>query len=180
MEGTVTIDGKIAEVGSALEATARVETGADSSCEILFDGKNIVKIMPNTFAELDFSKVGKEIKLQKGGVAAVLKKLEAVAGTDSFRISGPTAVAGVRGTSLCVWADEKNTYVCACNGKVHTIDSKGSNEQELEASHHAARLYSDKSGTISAETAGMLYHTDAGVEALAAKIGYAIDWTKID
>ncbi len=180
IEGTVSIDGKPGEIGSALGAVTRIETGPASSCEIMFDGRNVVKIMQNTFADLDFSKVRKEIKLQKGGVAAVLKKVETLAGKDSFLISAPTAVAGVRGTTLCVWADADNSYVCACNGKVHTIDAKGSNEQDLEASHHMARLYSVKDGSISVAQAGMEHHTDAIVEALAAKIQYKIDWTKID
>jgi len=146
----------------------------------VFDDKNIVKIMQNTFAELDFSKVRKEIKLQRGGVAAVLKKLETLAGTDSFLINAPAAVAGVRGTTLCVWADATSSYICACNGKVHTIDANGSNEINLEASHHTARLYSVKNSAVSVESAGMLYHSDASVETLAAKIGYTLDWTKID
>ncbi len=40
------------------------------------------------------------------------------------------ATAGVRGTCFFVWAEGASTYVCACNGRVRTIDSKGSNEKE--------------------------------------------------
>jgi ferric-dicitrate binding protein FerR (iron transport regulator) len=180
VEGTVTIDGTAAETGAKVRASARVEAGPGSSCEIIFDDRNIVRIMQNTTVVLDFGQAVKEIKLERGGVAAVLKKLDKVAGKDSFVVRGPTASAGVRGTCLCVWAEPDSTYVCACNGTVHTLDSSGSNELTITAPHHNARIYRAKGSAVSVETAGILYHSDASVESLAAKIGYQVDWLKAD
>jgi len=111
---------------------------------------------------------------------SVLKKLEKIAATDSFNVRTEQAVMGVRGTSFCVWADASSTYVCACNGEVHTVDSKGSNEETLAAAHHVARLYAPKDGVLSVEAAGMLHHSDESLESVASRIGYTIDWTKID
>ncbi len=180
MEGDVEIDGKSAEIGTELGARSVVRTGPGANCEIVFADKNAVRVSQNATATLDFSRSVVEIELEKGGVTSVLRKLSAVAGDDSFRIRTQGAVAGVRGTSLCVWADANSTYVCACNGTVHTVDAKGGNEFTLEASHHSAKVYARAGEGISVEAAGMLHHTDESVESLAARIGEKIDWTAPD
>lgn len=180
LEGSVTIDGKAAEIGQALGATSRIETGPASTCDIVFDGRNVVRISQNSLALLDFSRLVKEIDLKKGGVTSVLKKLGKLTDKDSFRITAPTAVAGVRGTSFCVWTDETTSYVCACNGTVSTVDATGANEEILSAAHHAARLYTRANGSITKLPAGMAHHDDAIVQKVADNIGYTLDWTKID
>jgi len=136
-EGDVKIDGTVPEIGQELGAKALVETGTGASCEVIFDEKNAIRISQNAIASLDFSGIVKEVNLKKGGLTSVLRKLDRIAGSDSFRVYTATAVAGVRGTSFCVWVDDSSTYVCACNGTVKTIDAKGSNEQVLSAAHTA-------------------------------------------
>ncbi len=180
MEGDVEIDGRAAEIGTELGARSVVRTGPGANCEIVFADKNAVRVSQNATATLDFSRTIVQIDLEKGGVTSVLRKLAAASGDDSFRIRTAGAVAGVRGTSLCVWADATSTYVCACNGTVHTVDAKGGNEFTTEASHHQAKIYSRAGESISVEAAGMLHHTDESVESLAARIGEKIDWTVPD
>ncbi|MGA2545651.1 MAG: FecR family protein [Rectinemataceae bacterium] len=179
-EGDVKIDGTAAEIGRALGAKTLIETGSGASCDIVFDGKNALRVSQNAVAALDFSGIVKEVTLKKGGLTSVLRKLDKIAGTDSFRVVTPIAIAGVRGTSFCVWVDDKSTYVCACNGTVKTIDAKGSNELVLSAAHHTARNYLMKGETIGLSTAGVEHHSDAGMESLAARIGEKIDWSKED
>ena len=53
-------------------------------------------------------------------------------------------------------------------------------EELLEAAHHQARLYKRAGSNISVEEAGMLHHDDAMIQSVADRIGYRIDWTKID
>jgi hypothetical protein len=179
-EGDVKIDGTTAEIGRELGAKTLIETGSGASCDIVFDGKNAIRVSQNAIAALDFSGIIKEVSLKKGGLTSVLRKLDKIAGTDSFRVVTAMAIAGVRGTSFCVWVDDKSTYVCACNGTVRTIDAKGSNEQVLSAAHHVARNYLKKGEAIGLSTAGVEHHSDAGMESLAARIGEKIDWTKED
>ena len=110
----------------------------------------------------------------------MLKKLEKLTDKDSFRITAPTAIAGVRGTSFCVWTDETTSYVCACNGTVATLDAAGANEEILSSAHHVARLYTRANGSITKLPAGLAHHDDAVVQKVADNIGYTLDWTKID
>jgi hypothetical protein len=180
VEGSVQIDGKEAEIGQKLSSVVTIVTGPAASCELTFAGKNAVRVAQNAKATIDFSKVTVEVDLEKGGVTSVLRKLQAVAGTDSFRVKTQGAVAGVRGTSFCVWADENRSYVCACNGTVHTIDAKGGNEFMNSAAHHSAMFYTRAGDTITTEKAGLLFHDDAGLESLAARIGEKIDWSVVD
>ncbi len=180
MEGDVSINGKEAELGQILAVKSIIVTAANSSCEIVFNDKNIFRITQNAQATLDFSSSVVEIGLEKGGVTSVLRKLDKVAGNDSFRIRSGNAVAGVRGTSFCVWADENTTYVCACNRSVHTEDAKGGNEFSLTATHHSAKLYTRSGTSFRSENAGMLHHSDESVESLAARIEEQIDWSRLE
>jgi ferric-dicitrate binding protein FerR (iron transport regulator) len=180
LEGEVKIDGSAAVIGQQLGAKARIETGPNASCEIVFDEKNALRVSQNAVASLDFSGIVKEVSLKKGGLSSVLRKLGQVAGQDSFRVVSDTAVAAVRGTCFCVWVDEKSTYVCACNGSVRTIDAKGSNELMISAAHHDARNYVKDGSAIHIAVAGIEHHSDASMESLAARIGEKIDWTKKD
>jgi hypothetical protein len=180
LDGDVKIDGAAAQVGQSLASKVLVETGAGAVCEIVFDGKNAIRVGQNAVAALDFSGIVKEVSLKKGGLTSVLRKLDKIAGSDSFRVDTPNAVCGVRGTSFCVWVDDSTAYVCACNGTVRTIDTKGSNELTLSAAHHQAREYSAKAGSIAVTPAGIEHHDDASVGSLAARIGEKVDWTKAD
>jgi hypothetical protein len=180
VEGDVRIDGTAAEIGRELGAKADIETGPNASCDIVFDGKNAVRVGQSSSVLLDFSGIVKEASIKKGGLTSVLRKLRQIADSDSFRVTTPTAVAGVRGTSFCVWVEEGLTYVCACNGSVHTIDAAGANALDLSAAHHSAREYSKKGTATLVTTAGIEHHSDASVESLAARIGEKIDWTKKD
>lgn len=180
VEGEATVGGKKAEPGLELEGRFVASTGPGARLDLVFGERNVLSVGQNALVEVDLAGVAVELGLERGGVTSVLKKLERLAESDSFRIVTAQSIAGVRGTSFCVWADSASTYVCACNGAVRTIDAKGSNELELEAAHHQARLYVAKDGAISVEAAGMLHHTDESVESVASRIGYAIDWTKVD
>jgi len=179
-EGDVLIDGKTPEFGDMLNGNFTVRTGAGARCDIVFDGGNALSVGQNAFVSFDFSQLTVAVDIQSGGLSSVLKKLDKIAGTDSFRVQTQSSVAGVRGTSFCVWVGPDSTYVCACNGTVRTIDAMGSNEEILEAAHHAARLYTRAGSGISVETAGMLHHDDALLQSVADRIGYSIDWTEID
>ncbi len=180
LDGNVKINGKPAEIGQALGAKFSVETGPGSACDVVFGGRNSFRVSQNAFVTVDFSKRAPEFELRKGGLTSVLKKLDAIAGQDSYRVRTPTAIAGVRGTSFCIWADETSTYVCACNGTVRTLDAKGGHELGLTAAHHTARIYSVANGTTSVAEAGVLHHDDALVQAVANEIGYTVDWTVAD
>ena len=179
-EGDVTVDGAPAEIGRKLSGRASIVTGEASLCEIAFGGRNVVRVSQNSRATIHLSLAVPELALEKGGAASVLRKLDKITNTNSFQVKTKTAVAGVRGTLFCVWTDGSETYICACNGSVRTIDAKGGNEFTLRANHHVAKTYRPAGDQFSVEDTGMMRHDDATLETLAARIGEKVDWTKLE
>lgn len=181
IEGTVTLDGVKAALGDIVKQGATITTGDASACEIVFRDRNIIRVSAKTTARFDLSTTAKSIDLERGIVSQVLKNLEVNPAGDSFTVRTASAALGVRGTSFCINAAPAWTYVCACNGTLHLSDADGKNAMDLSSPHHKAVKYRPaKGGGFEVVPAGLEYHTDADVEALAAKIGYAIDWTKVD
>jgi len=182
VQGMASVDGKAATVGKVVANKARIETGPNSTMDLVFNERNIIRIAQNSLVVLDFNASSKNLELQKGAATSVLKKLDKLGKQDSFTLKTPLATAGVRGTSFCVWVsqDGGETYICACNGSVNTLDAKGGQEELLESAHHVARVYSKDGNGISKVPGTMLHHDDDSVQAVADQIDYDIDWTKID
>lgn len=180
-QGDLTINGMPTRIGAVVKSGDTVKTGADGTCEITFEGRNIVQIEPNSLAVLNFESFGRGIQLQSGSLAAVLKELTPTASANRFQLDTPTTVAGVRGTVFYVKVLDPNaTYFCLCNGEISLQDNSGGNQQTLEAAHHHAVEYARSGGKITVKSAQLLYHTDAQMQRLASKIGYTIDWNKPD
>jgi ferric-dicitrate binding protein FerR (iron transport regulator) len=179
-EGEVLINGQEPEIGDRLGTSFVVQTGKGSRCDIVFNSGNALSVGQNALVDFDFGSQVASVRVDRGGLSSVLKKLSQVTGTDAFTVQTATAVAGVRGTSFCVWVDESSSYICACNGVVHIQDSTGGNGELLEAAHHTARYFSKSGESTKKETAGMRHHTDDLLQSVASRIGYVIDWTTID
>jgi hypothetical protein len=180
LSGQVSVNNEEAEIGDTVANKSTIVTGDDGTCDIIFDTKNIIKVMNNTIFELDFSGVQKSVTLKQGALTNVLKKLAVLTDSDSFTIQTSTAILGVRGTSFFVKADADSTYVCVCNGILTVMDENKNNPEEISAKHHLARLFTkSEEGTVMVPAA-MLYHTDEDIEKVAEKIGYEINWEKIE
>lgn len=181
IEGEVTLNGTRARLDQEIEDKSTVETGAESLCDLIFNQKNIVHIGENSLFKVDVARDPGAIELSQGSILMIAKKLIALKDSDDLMVRSPTTVLGVRGTSFFVKVeDESSTYLCICNGSLHSTDSEGGNPLELTAPHHRAVRYMQKDGSIVVEDAELLYHGDSDVEKIAEKIGVVIDWTKAD
>jgi hypothetical protein len=176
------MDGSPASVGDEVLPGAVLATGKDSLCQVVFNVKNIVHMEAETTLRFDQAALSRGATLQKGAVAMVLRNLGAKSANElRFSIRTSTATAGVRGTCFFVRVeDENNTYICACNGALHLEGDAGQFTQNLASSHHREVRVTRSSTGVSLTAAPMLYHTDADVESVAARISESIDWTKID
>ena len=182
LEGTVTLNGSPAAVGDSVPAGALVQTGAGSICQIVFNARNIIHLAADTSLRLDPAVVSRGATLQKGTIAMVLRNLApSRPGEVRFTIRTSSTVAGVRGTCFLVKVeDDNNTYICCCNGSIHLEGTAGEFTRNLAAPHHREVRITRSATGLSMAAAPMLYHSDADVEAIAARIGEKIDWTKID
>ena len=186
IEGDVSMNGSPAAFGDEVLPGAVLTTAKDSICQIVFNARNIIHMAAGTTLRFNGEALSRGATLQKGTIAMVLRNLNpfttAKPGDElRFTIKTSTTVAGVRGTCFLVAVeDENNTYVCACNGVLHLEGVGGEFTRNLASSHHREVRITRSGSGISVNAAPLLYHTDQDVEAIAARIGETIDWTKID
>jgi hypothetical protein len=180
LEGDVLVNGSAAEIGQEIPPGASVQTGEASFCIILFAGKNIFRIQEQSIAIIEIDESLGSIDLKQGGLAAVFSKLQTLSSSGgTFRIQTPTAAAGVRGTAFYVQVeDENNTYICTCNGQLGIEDVEQSNSRSVKSDYHAAYRFSRSGEGIRLSPAPLLYHNDATMNLLAAKIRIRIPWGK--
>jgi len=181
VDGDVTANGRIADTGDLLVGPQIVKTGKGSTIEIIFAGKNVFRVGPDSVVRIDFAQLKKTVNLDKGEFTSVLKKLAQVTGEAAFVLKTPTVSAGVRGTSFHVTTDGTSTYFCTCNGSVLLDDGTPADQVQLTNAHHGARVFTKGAdGTLKVTTAGLIGHSDADLETLGNRIGVNIDWTQPD
>lgn len=174
MEGDVFLNGKPAEIGDRVDSRDTLETGESSFCEVVFENANVFRLDELTQTKIDWAK--SNIVVEKGGFSAVFNKLDKLLNEmRDFTITTKTTVAGVRGTVFYVKVeDEKNSYVCICNGTL-AMDYSGT-EMDISATHHKAYRFTESGGKVTWSDAPMLYHDDAKMDEIAARIGFTIPW----
>lgn len=180
-EGEVFVNGELADIGTTIADQEVVKTGPDSLAEIVFEGKNALRIGPNTTLSFKLSVLSKTVDLQQGTMTAVLHKLNRSAG-GGLTLHTPVAVGGVRGTSFftSVEPNSGKTYLCICDGRIQLSDNEGNNPFEKAAAHHAGSYFNKTDKGVEITEAGMEQHSDADVESLASRIGETIDWGTIE
>jgi len=152
--GNAKINGQPAKIGQIINNDDKIETGPESSLEVLLGPQSGFRVREET--EL-FVKTGTNFSLQlnKGRV------LNIVAKNNNYRVNTPTAVAAVRGTIFfSVAVDENKSYFCSCNGTVAIEDPKENPLVVLSAAHHQASFF-ERVGEENKRTEyGMFEHTD--------------------
>lgn len=175
VQGGVTINGAAVDIGSKVKSPILVKTGPLSACELVWNKKNILHFKSDTTAQIDLGSATARLRVDGGEVGAVLKGLAQVLNGDSFRVETKEVVLGIRGTFFFVHVGPEKTYLCDCSGYVEMTPAGGS-PIEVVSSHHKAMEFWKENGSTRSAPAGLEYHTDADMEALAAKVGVTVDW----
>jgi len=103
-----------------------IVTGQDGTVDLAFSEGSLVRVSPNgrltirEFMVTDKSAVNLELK--KGDVLSIVQRQSA---SDSFRITTPTAIAGVRGTTFRVSTTGESTRISLIEGSVEIPSSSG-------------------------------------------------------
>lgn len=178
LDGEVAINGVPAALNGTVGYGDTIITGLKSWCRIVVDGTNIIKLGPDSVLVYRLVKDDGRLDLRQGYIGAVLKNLKNVR---EFRVTTSTVAAGIRGTALCVAAESPDTtYACVCNGRIGFKPDGAKDEKLVSAAHHHAARYAREKGRVVVRDAGLQYHTDADIEALAKAIGVTVDWSSIE
>ncbi len=176
IEGEVTLDGRECETGQAVQTGATIRTGPASTCDIVFGSHTVMRLREKTTVVFDLEPQSLGVRMPAGSLAVLFNKVRALGRT--FRVSTNSAIAGVRGTSFFVQVeDENSTYVCACYGEVG-VAARGVADTVLASTNHSARRFTLRDGSTRIENPGLLYHDNALMESVAARIGATIPWGK--
>jgi hypothetical protein len=180
LEGEVTVDGVAADIGMSVSAGQIVSTGPRALAEIVFDDRNVFQLREDTTMVLDVgADGGRSVELEEGAFAAVFDRLRQVAGDEAFAFRAPAAVGGVRGTTFYVRVeDEQTTYICTCNGTTELEGVDGADARTVDSGYHSAYRFIRDGESVRTESAPLLYHADAEMDALAAKVGATIPWDR--
>ena len=129
--------------GMMLKKGDRIKTGADSSCDLLFDGKteNVVGILENSEIVLI---LGKNEKVEIID-AHLFARLSDIPAGSTFEIKTPIAACGARGTGFSVKGDKSTMEATAYENDIFLRNKSG---QESNISEGFARTM-DQAGQIS-------------------------------
>jgi hypothetical protein len=171
----------VSDTGITIKPGDIIETGEKSFCDIMINEKNLLRVSENSRVVFHVTAKDCFINIEKGWLAGITRAKFTDEGR--YKINTPTVAAAVRGTSFCVKVeDEKNTYFCVCNGTINLAEAGEESGEDVTASHHAAKRFTQEpDGSIKTDSnPGLLYHTDKGVEEMAAVINEKIDWSRPD
>jgi hypothetical protein len=127
-----------AGAGTDLEIGDTIKTGENGTAELVLSGTAIIKVSPlsefvipqnkaNTRAKVTF------VQMVKGVLWTKVKQDE-----NSFKVSTPNAVCGVRGTEFNVGYEDGVTWVEVIKGKVWLSEAEGMPETVINAGERAS------------------------------------------
>jgi len=178
-EGTVSVNGRAAEIGLEVMDGDVIITDLESHAEIIFGENRIISVEEDTNLVLDTEE--RTFNLVSGALAVIQSKARFLSGDKDWRVQTPNVAAAVRGTLYYIKVESPDSvYFCLCNGKIHLEGADGGENLDYEAAHHKAVRYTRNSeGGVEFAEAPMLYHSDEDMETLADAVNVHVDWTKI-
>jgi len=170
LEGTVTVNGSEAKVGTPVKAGDRIETGKkDSRAVVYFEGDAFL-LREHTNIELKGKSTGLDLVNVVGGkLLSVFGKRRA---ERTLTVRVQSATIGIRGTGMYLEAGDKRTYFCLCYGEA-AIEGAGMAEPRVvNTKHHEMPLFLDDSGgSMKVEKGTVINHTDDELIMLEALCG---------
>jgi hypothetical protein len=164
LEGTATVNGRPAQVGTLVTARDQVATGAGSTAIVVI-GDDAFLIRENTRLEFGESRgVLSRVLIQTGQVLSVF-------GKKPVQIKAANASIGIRGTGAYVEVDPSSVYFCLCYGEAD-VEGPGMATRRVKTSHHEEPLLITEAGGIMAAGSGPVRnHTDDELTLLESLVG---------
>ncbi len=140
LSGTVTVDGKPANIATLIVPGSVVETGRDS--EIIFSvGDNAFIMRANSRMVIEQSKTDTSAF---AGLSLLAGRMLSVFGKKKEPIQVRTRIAsiGIRGTGIYLEAEPEQTYFCTCYGVADVASNEDPQSRDtVVAKHHDRPVY---------------------------------------
>ena len=164
LEGSATVNGQPAKVGTPVKTGDRIATGPSSQAVVVL-GKDAFLLREKTSIEARGAEgVLTELLISGGKVLSVFAK-------KPVSIKTSTATIGIRGTGAYLEVDENSVYFCLCYGEA-LLQGPGMADQVVKTTHHEQpMLIRAQGGTMHAESAAFANHSDAELILLESLVG---------
>jgi hypothetical protein len=171
LEGTVSVGGKPARVGTPVPLGERVATGPNSMAVVVV-GEDAFLLRANTVIEARGSRgVLSDLLVSTGRVLTVFSK-------KPVEIKAAHATIGIRGTGAYLEVDPGSVYFCLCYGEA-LVQGAGMEAKVVKTTHHEQPLLlRDDGRTMRAEPGPFRNHTDDELIMLEALVGREPPFTK--
>jgi hypothetical protein len=165
LEGTASINGRAAHVGTPVNLGDRIATGRGSQAVIVV-GSDAFLLRANSVIEVKGSGgVLSDLVVATGQVLSVFAK-------KPVAIRAASASIGIRGTGAYIEVDPDSVYFCLCYGEA-LVEGPGMAAARLvKTTHHEQPLLlRDDGGIMRVEPGPFRNHTDAELVMLEALVG---------
>ncbi len=164
LDGTATVDGKPARVGTPVGLGQRVATGPGSQAVIVV-GQDAFLMRSDTVI----------VTREKAGVLAGLLvstgKVLSVFSKKPVAITAAYATIGIRGTGCYLEVESDSVYFCLCYGEA-LVEGPGMEDKLVKTTHHEQPLLlSEGAGIMRADPGKFRNHSDAELIMLEALVG---------
>ena len=164
LDGSATVAGRPARVGSAVNPGDRVATVAGIHAVIVI-GKDAFLLRENTVIDTQGS--GSTLAALRVGTGKILS----VFGRKPLTIRASHATIGIRGTGCYLAVEPADVYFCLCYGEA-VVQGPGMADKLVKTTHHESPLIlREDASAMQAQKAGFRNHTDAELIMLEALVG---------
>lgn len=178
LEGTVRVNGKLANESTLIDSGATVETGAKSHV-IFVVGIDAFILRSDSKVILQGSnKLINSLRLISGKLLSVFGQREEK--KQKLNIETITATIGIRGTGVYVESEVDQTYVCTCYGVADIASKKDkSSKERVVTKHHDSPRYirSKNPNGKQIVMAPVINHTDDELALIEALVGRSVPFS---
>ncbi len=164
LEGSATVNGQAAKMGTPVKAGDRIATGPASHAVVVL-GQDAFLLREKTSVEMrGRESTLTELLISGGKVLSVFSK-------KPVSIKAATATIGIRGTGAYLEVDDADVYFCLCYGEA-VLQGPGMADKLVKTTHHEQPLLVRAGlGTMTADAAGFRNHTDEELVMLESLVG---------
>jgi hypothetical protein len=165
LDGSATVNGRDAKVGTAVKLGDRVATSKSSQAVIVV-GSDAFLLRSNTTIEVQGSQgILSSMLVATGQVLSVFSK-------KPVAIKAATASIGIRGTGAYIEIHPDHVYFCLCYGEALVEGPGMASAREVKTTHHESPLrLRDDGGIMKVEPGPFQNHSDAELVMLESLVG---------
>jgi hypothetical protein len=164
LDGSATVNGKPAKVGTPVALGDRVATARGSQAVVVINDDAFLMRGESTIDFKGSRGILSDMVIATGKVLSVF-------GKKPVAIKAASASIGIRGTGGYIEVEPKRVYFCLCYGEAD-IDGPNMSTKAVKTTHHESPLFLlEDGGILRAEPGPFLNHTDEELVLLESLVG---------